>query len=59
MVVPMVSRAKVYWPWRDLRLLYVLLVWAAVGASRTNCVSWHGDRAATSHGVGAAAAGLK
>jgi hypothetical protein len=24
---------KVYWLWRDLRLLYVLLVWAAFGAS--------------------------
>ena len=33
MVVPMASREKVHWLWRDLRLLYVLLVWAAFGAS--------------------------
>ncbi len=29
----MASRAKVHWLWRDLRLLYVLLVWVAFGCS--------------------------
>jgi len=29
----MASRVKVQWLWRDLRLLYVLLVWAAFGSS--------------------------
>ena len=29
----MASRAKVQWLWRDMRLLYVLLVWAAFASS--------------------------
>ena len=29
----MASRAKVHWLWRDLRLVYVLLVWAAFSSS--------------------------
>jgi hypothetical protein len=33
MAVSMASRVKVQWLWRDLRLLYVLLVWAAFGSS--------------------------
>lgn len=33
MAVPMAARAKVHWLWRDLRLVYVLLVWAAFGLS--------------------------
>jgi hypothetical protein len=29
----MAARAKVHWLWRDLRLVYVLLVWAAFSSS--------------------------
>jgi hypothetical protein len=33
MAVTMASRAKIHWLWRDLRLMYVLLVWVAFSSS--------------------------
>jgi hypothetical protein len=57
MAVPMASRAKVYWLWRDLRLLYVLLVWAAFGSSLfyffNGEILFHGSAAVPPHGAAA------
>jgi len=50
MTVAMASRASVRWFWRDIRMVYVLLVWAAFGTGLffyfDSGISFHGAASA-------------